>query len=265
MRNPRAVRSASSRLPSAADALGLAAVQSGCAGTPSCNSCSASNPSLLRPGSSVSSDGSACDRNLSAACRSGWWSASRHRRSTRPVSRPVWTGGASPDAPHNAAPSGYRTTSSTGAARIPRRDFQLSSSARPAGRAGRLRHGDLDRARASAYEQRQGAEAMPGIRRPRPWQEIRKEPGLAGHARSGAIRLAGHVGLGPSTVRERRHGTNGAASQPCALDADEAMAPRPRFSRRMGVARPRPRAAPVRPGARRRSPEESRASGRTGG
>ena len=51
---------------------------------------------------------------------------------------PVWTGGASPAAPHSAAPPECSTTRRTGAGRRPRRAFHASSSAvRPGARGAR--------------------------------------------------------------------------------------------------------------------------------
>ena len=125
--NPSACRRSRSRAPTARSALRLASRQSVRAGTPCRSSCSANSPSLLRPGRAASSDGSACDRKRSAACRSGCASVSRQRRSTCPTSIFGWTGGVSPAGPQRAAPPGCNTTTSTGATRPPLRVFQHSS------------------------------------------------------------------------------------------------------------------------------------------
>ena len=131
MEKPSDLRSSVSRLLSAARDLRLARCQSERLGTPPVPTREAqAAPRWSDRAVPCQATEGLGPRGRSTACLSGWPRTRRHRRSTWPTSKSEYIGGASPVAPHRVAWGvprlEYRTTSSTGAARRPRLDRQVS-------------------------------------------------------------------------------------------------------------------------------------------
>ena len=182
---PSAFNNSRSRLASAACALRLASTQSERFGTPASNSWSANNPSLLRPGSAVSRDGKGPGTAVEArrADRAGPTPPGR-AAPPDPDPGPHRTGGDSPDAPHRTTFPEWRTTRTTGAARLPFLAFQAATSAVRAGARDAVANRNFDRMRALSDKQTRRLKPRAGLGRPRSSQEIGKKPNIIRHRQS---------------------------------------------------------------------------------